>query len=255
MPRVTTSAGRYYEYKDQKYPSVTTILSRGIPKPGLIKWAGKMVAQAAVERLPEWIEKEDQEAIDWLAARPDERKNTAANLGTYLHAAVERISLGQEINKPADEVQASYLRGFEQFVRDVGPKYLFTEFEIYNSEHGYAGSGDAIIRIGNTTWIIDTKTGTKVRPEVALQLSAYRRADFILIPHKDKTDGRKTVYEEVKVPKIRKSGVIHLFPDGYQFVEVRSDDEVFDVFLAAKQLYEWDSALSRVVIREVVAPK
>lgn len=251
MPKVTTSGGRYYTYEDRKYPSVTSIMSKGVAKPGLISWAGKMVAEGAVNRLPEWIQMEDQAAIDWLANLPNARKNTAANLGSYLHAAVEKISLGQEIHKPADPVQAEYLVGFESFLLDVKPKYLFTEFEVFSDTYGYAGTGDAIIQIGRTIWLIDTKTGTKIRPDVALQLSAYRNADFILLPHKV---GRKTEWEQVALPRIRKTGVVHLFPSGYEFVEVRSDEEIFETFLACKKMYEWDTGLAKVAIRERIAP-
>ncbi len=254
MPRVTTSGGRYYQYGDKKYPSVTTILSRGVAKPGLIKWSAKTVAEAAYDRFPEWIERERDDAIQFLTDIPNARKNKAANLGSYLHAAVERISLGQPIHKPADEIQRGYLEGFVQFVKDVNPTYLYTEFEVYSNQYGYAGTGDAIIRIGNTNWLIDTKTGNKVYPEVALQLAAYRHSDFILVPRPDPKDGRKKIYKEVKMPKIKKTGVVHLFPGGYQFVEVRSDEEILDVFLAAKAMHDWDSALSRVAIREVISP-
>lgn len=254
MPRITSSSGRYYEYQGNKYPSVTTILSRGVAKPGLINWMGKSVAEAAYDRFPEWIELDRADAIDFLTGVPNSKKNTAANLGSYLHAAVERISLGQEVHKPADEVQQTYLNGFLSFLSDVNPEYVYTEFEVYSNTYGYAGTGDAIIRINGQHWLIDTKTGNKIRPDVALQLAAYRHADFILLHRPDPRDGRKKVYEEVALPRIRRTGVLHLAPDRYEFVEVRSDEEIFDAFLAAKTMFEWDSALSRVAIREVIAP-
>lgn len=238
MTQVTTKSGRYYEFKGQKYPSVTTILSKGIPKPGLIKWASRLVATGAIEDAEMWMGWPDEEAHAYLSGLPDAKRNSRANIGSTVHAAAEAFSLGRPF-RAIDEEAQSYVNGFEEFVRDFKPKFLHTEAPVFSRTHTYAGTLDSVVRIGRTTYVLDTKTGKRVYPEVALQLSAYAHAEFI-----GKDDGT-----EVPLPSIKKGAVLHLFPDGYAFIPTRIDEEVFEAFLSVKDVFHWDFELSKVVLR------
>jgi hypothetical protein len=84
----------------------------------------------------------------------------------------------------------------------------------------------------------DTKTGKRIYADVALQLSAYDRADFAVI------DGQR-----VDIAPARRGAVLHLREDGYDLHPVRIDDEVFDVFLAAYDMYVWANDTSYTVVR------
>lgn len=240
MTQVTTKSGRYYEWEGERYPSVTTILSKGIPKPGLIKWAGKLVAEHAVFEADKIADMSDQEAIDYLSSRPDQRRNSSANLGSAIHAAVDAYSNGRELPVMSDQTQ-TYINGFAMFVRDFSPKYLMTERFVFNKTHGYGGTLDAMAIINRTAWILDTKTGNRVYPEVALQLAAYKNAEYTV------EDGKT-----VELRGVKRGGVLHLQPDGYELIPVRVDDEVFEAFLSVKDVYHWDYELSRVVLREPI---
>ena len=243
MTQITTKNGRYYEWNGEKYPSVTTILSKGIPKPGLIKWSARFVAEAAVLQQDQWMDKSDGEAVEYLAGLPDNRRNSSASLGSSIHAAAEAVAQGNPIRDDLPDAAKPYIRGFERFVEDFRPAYLHTETAVFNRSHGYAGTLDSVVRIGRTVWVLDTKTGNRVYPEVALQLAAYSRAEFI-----GKEGG-----EEVAMPKIKKGGVLHLFQNGYSLIPVRIDDEVFDAFLAVKDVHYWSEQLSKVVMREPIS--
>lgn len=240
MTQVTNKSGsRYYEWKGEKFPSVTTIMSKGIPKPGLIKWAAKIVAAGAVERVEVWAGMPDDAAIAYLSGIPDEKRNSSAVRGSIIHSAAEIHSNEGEAKVINPEEQA-YLDGFIQFRNDWNPKYLLTEQAVFNRTYGYAGTLDSVVRIGRTVWCLDTKTGNRVYPEVALQLAAYSHAEFI---------GRDGDIEE-PMPAIKKGGVVHLFPGGYSFIPVRIDDEVFEAFLSVKDVFHWDYGLSGTVLRE-----
>lgn len=239
MAQITTANGRYYEWNGEKYPSVTTILSKGIPKPGLIKWAGKFVAEGAVKQFDQWYDKTDSEAIDWLAGLPDRRRNSSANLGSVIHAAVDAVANDREM-KPVSEEAQGYVNQFMRFVSDFKPKFLLTECAVFSRSHRYAGTLDIVARIGRNVWVLDTKTGNRVYPETALQLTAYANAEFV---------GREGGDEQA-LPTIRRGGILHLGPDSYQLIPARIDEEVFDAFLAVKDIFRWDFELSKLVLRE-----
>lgn len=234
----------YYEWQDQRFPRVTTILSKGIPKPGLIRWAGSFVAEGAVRDFPYWGGLDDDEAIEYLKGLPDRRRNNSANLGSAIHAAIDAVANEREMKEQTPEAQ-EYVNGFFKFVEDFKPKFLATEQPVFSRTHGYAGTLDAIVRIGRTNIILDTKTGNRVYPEVSLQLAAYKNADFM------GRDGG----EEAELPLIKKGAVLHLGPNTYSLIDVRVDDEIFDAFLSVKDVYYWSEGLSKVVLRSPILPK
>jgi hypothetical protein len=239
LTQVTTSTGRYYEWGEEKFPSVTTILSKAIAKPGLVGWAGRLVAEGAIRDYDYWTGLPDDEAFSYLSGLPNARRNTTANLGKTIHAAAEAYSKGEALVKTVSPEAQKYLVGFNQFLSDWSPKFLLTEQAVFNRTYGYAGTLDSLVKIGRTIWVLDTKTGTRVYPEVALQLAAYANAEFV---------GRNGGVEE-PMPLVKKGGVIHLTPEGYNFLEVRIDSEVFDTFLSAKDMYHWSWGLGNAVIR------
>lgn len=81
-----------------------------------------------------------------------------------------------------------------------------------------------------------TKSG--VHAEVALQLSAYERADYILLP-----DGT-----QVPIPSIDAAAVLHLRPEGWKLVPIQTSDDAFKTFLALKEVMAWDKTLSKAVV-------
>jgi hypothetical protein len=168
-------------------------------------------------------------------------RDLAADRGTAIHEAAERYALGKNV-EITPEIEG-YVKAFDNFLYDFKPEFLMTEALVVSKTHGYAGTLDAIVTIEGRTYVLDIKTGNYVWPEVALQLSAYSRADF--------TGDRQTGAES-PLPNLHKRGlVLHLQPDGYTLRPVRLGDTEFNTFLAALDMYNWSTEYSKTVLLPV----
>lgn len=233
----------FYATPAGRFMSVTTILSNGIPKPALMHWAAFEAAQCAVDNIPSLVRARGESArLDmrsWIQRAAERKRDTAANLGTLIHGIVEARVLGQPTPDLTDE-QRPFVEAFDRFLNDWQPDYEATELTVANPEIGYAGTLDFIARIPALTDEIlmgDYKTGKSVYPEVGLQLAAYRRATV---------GWTRPAGDEVVPPATVGAVVLHIRPKdmpggeerGYALRTVRTDDAVFDVFLAAKRIAE-----------------
>ena len=81
--------------------------------------------------------------------------------------------------------------------------FVSTEKAVW-SLNGYGGTYDLLMMIDGELWLIDIKTGKGLYPEFALQLAAYRWADYIILP------GDPTTYD---MPNVDSTGVLHLRPE------------------------------------------
>jgi hypothetical protein len=196
--QATTSASgkRFYSWRDEAYWSVTTIISGGVPKPALINWAKKFTAQYACDNIdkldallvPDSEGAVDRDgAVDWLKGAAYRDRDRKADLGTYVHAATEAYVLGKPF-PTWPPIVLPRMRAFERFLAKYEPDYELTEASVYNRSEHYAGTLDAILTVGRgphkgRKFVADLKTGGKaIYPEVALQLAAYRYAEFIGLP-------------------------------------------------------------------------
>jgi hypothetical protein len=228
---IDTKAGRFYPWNEDKYVSVTTAIGEGVPKPGLSRWFIKNMAEIAVRnrkklagysRIPDGTEF----LMDTYYKKGD---NTAAKLGTLVHSLCERISLGESVSITNGSDEEPFIDAFYKFVDDYQPTFVETEVTMFSKEHGYAGTADAIIEIDGKRYICDYKTGRAVYPEVALQVAAYRYADFI---------GRPEGVEEA-LPKIHGGLVLHIRPEGYKAIPLDAGTDTFDTFLSALDIFRW----------------
>lgn len=248
-PRNATSSRggkRLYSWRDEAYWSVTTIIGGGVPKPALLPWGIKMVAEGAVEfadQLPAMIAADRDGAIRFLKGLPYATRDKAADLGTLVHEAAEAHALGKPMPPVPDEVRP-YLTAFERFLADFQPEILATEASVYNRTEHYAGTLDMIARLtlplaeDPAVFILDAKSGKGVYPEVGLQLAAYRNAEFIGLP-----DG-----SEKEMPAVDGALALHLTVNGYRLLEIRCDDEVYRSFLYAREVFRWQEETSKTVI-------
>lgn len=220
----------YYATPRGKFMSVTTILSNGVPKPQLIPWTARMVAERAVQGIPRLSRVRGQqareEAFEWLRTAADATRDAAASLGSAIHHAVEATVLGTPMPEP-DEQHRPFLDAFTQFCADWQPAWEATEMVVAHPEHAWAGTGDWWARIpelGNVMVIGDYKSGKSVWGDAALQMAAYRRATVGWL--KDGT--------EVVPPLAERAVVVHLRPDtherGYALIPMDTGDAVYDVF-------------------------
>lgn len=236
----TDADGRTYVWPPtgEQFTSVTTILSV-LSKPFLVKWAAKEAAQCAVAEL-ELINKLCQagrqvDAIDYVKTAHTRMTEKASDVGTDAHAWIEARIKGE---RPPEGGEPPHMKFFDAFCMVHKPDFKLCESTVYNRTEGYAGTMDFMAVIDGEWTIVDVKTGKSIYPEVALQLAAYSRGEFI------GKDNR-----ECEVPHVRKGAVLHIRPNGYKFVPVDISDEVWTSFRYIKEAYRWQRYLSRNVIQ------
>lgn len=248
-PRNAKSVGgkRFYDWHGERFWSVTTILSGGVPKPALLPWGIKMVAEGAVEAvqsgaLVPMVDQDADAAVQFLKGLPYAKRDRAANLGTEIHQAIEILAQGKPWPDWPLPIRP-HMERFREFVGRFQPKWLASEATVYNRTQAYAGTLDAIVELADKKLILDVKTGKAIYPEVALQLAAYRHAEFIGLP-----DGN-----EEAMPTVDGAVALHLTADSYRLVKVETSQRVFDAFLYAREVFRWQEETSKSVIGEAIS--
>ena len=213
----------FYHLDDKKYASVTEILSI-LAKPALVPWAARTAAALVLDDPFKYDTAEKASGAIYAV------RDKAADRGSTIHSLAEAIVRSGQVD--LDSVPEQF-RGYgvalNHFWRDFRPTVIETEANVYSDEHMYAGTTDLICEIGGRTHLCDYKTGKDIYKEAALQLCAYRYADFILT--------KDTPPIRLDMPDIEATAVVLLGDDGtFLFKEV---DAPFDAFLAAKRLWQW----------------
>jgi len=216
--------GRGHGYKDtngNKIPGVTTILSNGMPKPALVGWGIKSVAQYAVDHWDELAELPVSRRLEELKQSPYADRDAAANRGTEVHSYAERLIRGEEV-EPPEEIRG-HIESYIGFLDEWEPEPVLVEASVANFKVGYAGSLDMVVkipRLGDGLFIADIKTSRSgIFGDVAFQLSAYANAEWYL------KDG-----EMHPMPKIERGLAIHVRADGYDVYEVPIGKAIFRQF-------------------------
>lgn len=251
-PKINTisrGGSRLYVHPEtaEKVPGVTSILNM-LPKGFLKWWAAKSVAQAAVDNLGEVVgitlKAGPEAAVDFLKRSPDRDVKQAADKGTEVHDLFERMARGETIGRTPPDMKP-YIEIFEGFERQFAPEFLHLEATVWSDTHGYAGSfdwlgtvvdpdtGERVLAIGD--W---KTTRSGVHEEVALQLAAYKNADYIVLP-----DGSK-----LELPAVDVGLVVHARPEGGKVVPANIDDAVFEVFLHLKAIFEYEREFKKTVL-------
>jgi hypothetical protein len=284
---------------DMRLWSVTSLIGC-LDKPALLYWAAEQAAQAAVSvanSLPTRIE-EDGEAqvVKWLRdarfRRPKGRLSNAS-LGTVAHAACEEYAMTgvrpddgrvaelirQEGGARFDGIEteskviAKMLDQFDGWLQRFQPSYQATEVAVYSPTYGYAGTCDGFLTIDGVRLIIDYKTSREgfdgrghaktPYPEAALQLAAYRHAEYAAVWRPRRIEKFRRRYyllsdaerdRAVPVPEVDAGAVIHLTPDHCEAFATRCDGKVHEAFLYIIEASRWVNGLSRDVIGLPIVP-
>lgn len=243
------SGRRYYEWTDGQYWSATTILAGGIPKPFLLDWAAKQAAIRAVEmaadgRLAELIEeKGDDAAVRMIALAREDVREEKADLGKWVHRVAEAWALGLETPRVPRSIER-YVDQLRRWFEKAQPRVEAVEVTVYHrgpDGFRYAGTVDLIAWIRNADgveelWLIDLKTGERLYPEAAVQLSAYGHATFIGGP-----DGET----ELPMPAVDRYGILHIRPTFAKLKPARVDEEAWLTFRHAAAVHTWGVELNR----------
>ena len=108
-------------------------------------------------------------------------RDDAGNDGSIVHQLSELYDEGVEINLLNEQGTPRYtpkqwgmLMRYADFIEDVAPEFLKTEFQVF-APH-YAGTVDRLAIIDGETFVLDIKTSKSVHPSHWAQTAAYARA-------------------------------------------------------------------------------
>lgn len=244
-PKISTisrGGARLYVHPETavKVPGVTSVVGM-LPKGFLKFWAAKAVAEYAADNLGDVVGialRDRDAAVDLLKRAPDRDTKKAADVGSEVHDLFENIAKGTPPRRLHPDLKV-YADHFAEFIEEFEPEFVFMEETVWSETHAYAGSFDFLGRIGGDLLFGDWKTTRSgVHEEVALQLAAYRHAEYIIRP-----DGSR-----VPLPKADGGFVLHVRPEGWGLYPVRCDEEVFEYFLHLRRVFDWDREVKGSVI-------
>jgi hypothetical protein len=243
----------------KRFYGVTSITKLGMGTGrALVEWNARMPAETAFDRfntLSSFVADGDRAgAVKWLMDSRFAESGAAKARGSEIHVAAEKLALG--VSPEVDEAIVPYVDQYRLFLSEFQPEFLMAEAPVYNETYAYAGTTDGIFLIQGKRLLFDIKT-TKVMPgelnasgkpkhrgpyeEVALQMAAYRRAEKVglMAERVENYYGRYYVYDPTKhfepMPETDGALAIMLSPADYRVIPVRTDDEVFRCFLAARR--------------------
>jgi hypothetical protein len=185
--RIQKSGNGHSYYLDGEWcPGVTTVLSDGIPKPGLIGWASKVpaefvadrltvaktadgrtriVADELVEDLRKWQEsRTGGKVVKWSDSTPLPRAaladalanvryldlTEAAVKGTDVHNLAERLARGEEVDVP--EQYAGHVESYLRFLDEWEPTNARLELVGINRRWRYMGKMDLLADFPGKVW-------------------------------------------------------------------------------------------------------
>ncbi|MEU1254798.1 hypothetical protein ABZ445_16110 [Streptomyces chartreusis] len=247
---IKRSGNRFYVNPDDgdiKVPGVTSVVGQ-LPKDFLTFWAAKESAEAAVSNwdiVSQLVQRDPAGAVDYLKNAHRRKSKAATDLGSAAHDLFERLARGEVVNDRHVHMDVKpHVRWFREFLQEMQPEFLYLEETVWSDTHEYAGSFDAIAKVDGETVVLDWKTSAKVYDSVALQLSAYRFADRIILADSG---------ESVDVPEMVGGAVLHVRPEGWQLVPVKCDQEIFAHFLNLRNTFTWETATKKKVVGKPIA--
>jgi hypothetical protein len=262
---------------DERLWSVTTILKESSSNQGLIEWAASETAKAAVGGLRTLQAILDDsgadEAVKWLKDaryRPRKGERSAAELGTAVHHACETYAL-TGVKPTVDAEVAPFLDQFDRWVQAHQPEYEAAEMTVYSPTYGYAGTLDGIIKVDGARVVADYKSSKKDRddkgklrspwPDVALQLAAYRYADFAGPWRTRRYESFRRRYyllnaeerqDAIEIPEVDGGLCLYLTPERCEAYPVRCDKTIFMAFLYAVERARWSLETQRTVLGDAI---
>ena len=152
----------------------------------LVRYKMRKVAEAAFHSPPIG----DEDKNEWIATMIDkssEDASAAADIGTIVHDAIEKVLTGGSYNKDQEVVlstmQTVYLKALVdpalEAYEALGVTPTGVEKVLVNKDDGYAGKTDIVFDFGIIDWkSMRTKEGEKIKPRQSHppQLAAYLKA-------------------------------------------------------------------------------
>lgn len=245
---VRRNYGRSHVYfvDDEKSPGATTIINGGYPKPALPPWYAKTCANVVLNEWDVLAELRPSERFEHVKSAPSRERDAAARRGTEVHTyALKKLAGDEEVEVPDELV--GHVDAYLDFVEDWQPRELYVEASIASTRRHYSGTLDVIADLADgNRWLYDLKTNRSgVFRESALQLAAYRYADWIV--------GADGVV--VPMPEVDRCGVLWLRDsEPYEFTPVDVTPTTHRVFLYAKQIHDFGDRAAVNPIGEALRP-
>ena len=258
--------------------SVTTILSGGVPKPGLMYWAANTVADSAIENLPALVAasrnpQQLRELRDYITRAHTRKKDERAEVGSAVHTIIESRLLGTPLPasvKVGDEEWAldgpellPYVENFIRFEDEWKPRWTASEMVVANPEHGYAGTLDYMLGADGLIGQMLAAAGYAVKPGDDLMGDTKTGGEWNRRTGAGHIHGvypeaglQMSAYRRAKVAWIRDGSrvamprtaevgiVLHLRPEGYRIYPARCGDAEYSYFRHAQMVDEWSSRIS-----------
>jgi hypothetical protein len=248
----------------QRLWSVTTLIKIGLgTSKNLVNWNAKTPVEWIADNFDAFsaLLRSDREAAIKTAVDARWRTSDKAKArGSELHAAAEMLALGQEPDVPIEILP--YVEQYRRFLEDHEPKFIMAEAPVYSPAEFYAGTVDGILEIGGRRVLVDYKTTDrgpdtdKLRPpypEVALQLTAYRRAELVGILSEQRYFQGQRYYlfdpdaDHEPLPETEGAVAIVISPFDYRVIPVRTDEAVWLAFQKVRECARWQLETSKGV--------
>lgn len=213
--------GGYRTADGKRVPGVTTITGRFKESGGLIRWAYQC-------------------GLDGIDL--DEARDAAAGAGSLCHDMIEEHIHGADPidRRCADaDMLAAAQRGFDNYLtwaQGVELRVLATEEPLVSESLRFGGTVDAIAIANGQIIVLDWKTskGTRVYPEMVMQLAAYRH-----------------LWHECKGEQPESAHMVRVDRGHGQVAHYQWDGGVLDTawkyFALLREAYDMDKQLRKVV--------
>lgn len=247
---VNRGRGHSYLLDGAKVPGVTTILGDGYPKPALINWAAKTTAGYAVDHWDELAALNISARMAKLERARWDDVGEASERGREVHTLGQRFLAGEDVTPP--DTLAGHLDSYVRFVEEWQPQEVAVEAAVFSREFRYGGRFDLLARLAdNLLWLLDKTSRSGVFADVALQLAAYRYADFYVL--EDEVDDAGVAVEH-DMPTVDRTGVVWLRADGYDLYPLEAGAEAFEIFGAVQQVAEFATSSKEQWIGDALRP-
>lgn len=183
-PLNTTTRNGTRGYLDQDgtfYVGVTGLIRSTLADPAqLARWKQKRLVQHTIDILGDTRDAFDDDYVINEALNRQFQSGPEAELGTKVHSAIENYERDQVA---VDDLKlAGYLKQWINLKTEHDLEVLVTEITLVNTQLGYAGTADSIVRTNlmpfrQDRFVLDVKTGKGVYDTYALQLALLAHCD------------------------------------------------------------------------------
>jgi hypothetical protein len=230
LQRINCGRGHGYKIDGQKVDGVTTLIKGGMPKPALMYWSARTVAEYVADNLDQVVGMGHMGRASIVAALkeiPWTRRDEAGAKGTEVHGYAERLARGEEVEVPEHIV--GHVESAVEFLDDYRVEAIRLEAPIGSRRWRYAGTCDLLADVTlpdgqRVRAVLDYKTaGSGIWPDVALQLAAYRNAEIYL-----DSDGNEQSIADLGLSET--AYAVWLRADGYDVYPVHVGEQPFKTF-------------------------